>query len=317
LYNPQISCIAYFDCKLYIIGRTKHLFLNWEANVINEVPTRFSRCSIPRSSCRGFTLVELLVCIGMIVMLIAILLPAVRKSVEAGRQVSCLNHLRQIAQATLLYCADNEGTFPSGAAVGIAGSPPSDLPRPSDWIFWKTGLSAPYNALPYSDTARSAVGRYIGSSAPTVFRCPSDSCDVRPPHSYSQWQYLYSYSMNSWIAQNQTLYQLYWHHWCRTQDIVNSSEVILLVDEDDQSIDDGSWLPAGIEEPSGQFVHNQISNRHDVNRDAIDASSSGNYDPSTRGNVAFCDGHGEFVTRQFSWMPEHYTPTNRLLPKGY
>lgn len=273
--------------------------------MINDVPTRFGQFRRPTQRERAFTLVELLVVIGLILMLVAILLPAVRKSVEAGRQVTCLNHMRQIVQATLQYCADNDDTFPSGAAV-------EDNPQPSDWIFWKTGLPAPYNALPYTDTTRSAIGRYIGSSAPTVFRCPSDSCDARPPHpSYSSWQYLYSYSMNCWIAENGTLSLQtgYWHHWCRTRDIVNPSEVILLVDEDDQSIDDGSWLPS-----NASGGHNQLSNRHDVNRDPSDASVSGNYDATTRGNVVFCDGHGEFVTRQFAWQPEHYTPTRRPIP---
>lgn len=275
--------------------------------MISEVPTRFGHCARSAAKHRGFTLVELLVVIGIILMLVSVLLPAVRKSIEAGRQVSCLNHMRQIAQATLQYCADNEGTFPQGAAV-------LDNPSVYDWIYWRPGQPAPFN-----DTSKSAVGRYIGSSAPTVFRCPSDSCDARPPHSYSQWQYLYSYSMNSWIVWNDTLsFQTgYWHHWCRTQDIFNPSEVILLVDEDDQSIDDGSWLPAGTEAGTGQFVHNQISNRHDVNKDRPDANVAGKYDGTTRGNVVFCDGHGEFVTRQFAWMPQHYTPTNRPLPAGY
>lgn len=267
--------------------------------MINDVPTRFavSRHAILRR--RGFTLVELLVAIALTLMLIAILLPALKRTIEAGRQVTCLNHLRQIAQATLSYCADNDGVFPSGAAIGYMGS---DQPRTTDWIYWKPGYPAPFN-----DTTKSAVGRYIGTSARIVFRCPSDEVEVRPAHAYSNLIYPYSYSMNAWIAQNQTL-NLNWVH---LHDVRDPSEIILLVDEDVQSIDDGSWLPA-----LGN-LHNQISNRHDVNRDAPDASNSNDFEPTTRGNVTFCDGHGEFVSREFSWTKEHYQPTNHPLPSGY
>ena len=277
--------------------------------MINDVSTRFGRSSGRCSPHRGFTLVELLVVVILILLLVSILMPAVRKSVEAGRQVACLDHLRQIVQATLTYCADNEGTFPSGAAIGVTGS---DLPRPSDWVFWKTGYPAPYD-----NTARSAVGRYIGATAPLVFRCPSDTTDVRPMPSYSQWTYPYSYSINAWIGQNQTIYSLYWHHWCRTQDVVNPSQIILFVDEDIQSIDDGSWLP------TLNSLHNEISNRHDTNRDA-NASGTAVYEPTTRGNVVFCDGHGDFVQRQFAraaispgGSQTHYQPTDRPMPAGY
>jgi prepilin-type processing-associated H-X9-DG protein len=73
----------------------------------------------------AFTLVELLVVIGIIALLVSLLLPSLVKAKEASRRVACAAKLKQIVLAAQLHASDHQGYFPVMGA--LPGSLPIDL----------------------------------------------------------------------------------------------------------------------------------------------------------------------------------------------
>lgn len=61
---------------------------------------------------RGFMLVELLVVIAVIGLLAGLLFPALRSARQKADTAKCANHLRQLGQATLMYCQDSDDYLP-------------------------------------------------------------------------------------------------------------------------------------------------------------------------------------------------------------
>lgn len=149
---------------------------------------------------RGFTLVELLVVIGIVALLVAILMPAFSRARRLARTVQCLAHVRQLAAGYHMYVSENKGRRPQ-AVYGLETCGPLWL---EDYLFprRRRGEQSPILFCP---EATELPPRWATSTAPAVYpggRFKPWGFDDGPDYVWPEMPPFRgsSYGMNAWLV---------------------------------------------------------------------------------------------------------------------
>lgn len=183
---------------------------------------------------RAFTLVELLVVIGIIALLVAILLPALARARDSATTIQCQSNMRQLTLTTMMYASENRGglpfcskddsnTFPARQGVPWLTMISNNLPEPVRLCpgqtsrFWSRSLKtlAWPGSVPGSTTTYEGEKKWIAVS---VTPCPRND----------RWQP--SSAVDSAVGR-------------RLSQFKKSSEIMLVVDNG-QQLFAGGWDPA-------------------------------------------------------------------------
>jgi prepilin-type N-terminal cleavage/methylation domain-containing protein/prepilin-type processing-associated H-X9-DG protein len=242
----------------------------------------------------GFTLVELLVVIGIIALLISILLPALGKAREQGNALKCLSNIRQLGIAFQMYANENKSYYPAGSRLGTV--------RDEDWVWYQEvktpgnpSATPPYPGRPVPDLQQSRIAPYVGIISPGLLTCPSDNVEAHKSYSPSG-VFKYSYAMNeNFEGVTKTGTRNY-----KREQIRNQTRKILLFEQDETSTDDGLFGP-GNGDLTSTASKDLLGIRHDRKKVFPDdrTQAIGNHpNADRRGNAAFVDGHAEYIARR-------------------
>jgi len=248
-----------------------------------------------RRSRTAFTLVELLVVIGIIALLIGILLPALGAARTAARNTQCLSQVRQIANAGFAYAADNQS-----------------------FIFPTSEMYSAFGGIPFFEALEKS-GHLEDRSK--VHRCPLDEADGWDPSVDTRTT---SYGINGYLAPNHDPYgdpppmaggdnMTVGEFGVRLEDIIKPSKKVLAA-EMTEAVDSDHFMPmywgtAAAIHPGGMAMMVRSNTaRFDSGMRPIDVVRDRH---NQGGHYAFADGHAAHYRFTDTWDDSIATRTDR------
>lgn len=245
---------------------------------------------------RGFTLVELLVVIGIIALLVAILLPVLNRTRAASRRLKCLNNIRQIGMTDQLYQGEFSGWHipgywgwtQSGGGWPLSADPPIPASSPRGWWFQVATL-----------------GKVLRASTPTSGRFPAGIVCPDAPLSEARvtkdgYTLHNSYGMNytQFPGMSILVAPAYVNAW-KTVQVLAPADKIQFVDATSEGVSNGGT-------PNGTMKY--FDPYYGEKHEPPDKANIVAYRHNRGANVLFYDGHAQ-------WMPEaslRYDPNDAL-----
>ena len=271
--------------------------------MLSSDPSAGGRSAAKRS--KGFTLVELLVVIGIIAVLISILLPSLNQARRKAQAVQCGSNMRQVYQAFLMFAQDNKGHLPRPYLVGELASTNPTAPGPAlptafgKVCAWAQKVGGASGHIDYRDDA-SPLFRYLGGgegAREDLFMCAGDTGEALAGHPRNpQYPRNTSYSLNRYMrvpTDTGSPPKL----GPRMGGIKSSAEKIMIYEE---LAPNDSWCIMG------NSTDDIPSARHGIalKGNARTNPNNPHYRFSGRGSFCFFDGHIEYLT------PSQVTPPN-------